>query len=185
MGRDPKVHHTSVVAVAAIALLAAACGSTSTSTTNTTAPTTAAPAPATTAGPAPTTTAASAPTTTAATTTTVTPPTTVLVPPAPANLTHGGEAVGVYLKVIEESESSGNFFEDFADVTAAVEAMGYFAGFGDLGCDGGAQEGLSLPEGDYLGSAVYFSTVEDAETFATIYGEEIVGIATVRTGCLD
>lgn len=93
--------------------------------------------------------------------------------------------MGVYLKVIEEADSSGDFRDDFADVVDAVEAMGYFAGFGDLGCDEGAQEALGLGEGVWYGASLYFDTETDANLFVAAYPDEVVGIATIVTFCLD
>jgi len=91
----------------------------------------------------------------------------------------------VYLKVIEEGESSGSFTDDFADVTAAGEALGYFVGNGELDCDQGAREGLGLGEGAYYGASVYFTSIADAEAFVAAYDGEVVGIAVVTTFCLD
>jgi hypothetical protein len=105
--------------------------------------------------------------------------------PDPADLTHGGDAVAVYLGVIEESAGSGNINDDFADIIAAAGAMGYFAGSGDLGCDHGAAESLGLAAGFYYGVAVYFATVEDANMFVAAYPGEVVGIAEITTFCLD
>jgi hypothetical protein len=169
---------------AVFALVAAACGDDAEVTTTTAAPV--AP-PETEARQAPTTTAVATTSTQATTTTTTAAPTTTEAPalPAQAELTHGGEAVGVYLQVIEEADSSGDFRADFAAVVDDVEAMGYFGGFGDLNCDQGAQEALGLGAGQWYGASLYFETEADAELFVAAYPGEVVGIATVFTYCVD
>jgi hypothetical protein len=87
--------------------------------------------------------------------------------------------------VINQSEVSGNLNDVFADAIAAAEAMGYFAGAGDLGCDQGAAEALGLEDGFYYGVGLYFATMDDAIAFAAAYPGEVVGIANVTTFCLD
>jgi len=100
--------------------------------------------------------------------------------------THGGDAVGVYLGVVEYDAVEGNPADGFADAFAAAEAMGYFVGSGDLACDQGAQDGLGLPaDGYYWAASVLFATVDDANAFVAAYPGDVVGIAEVKTFCLD
>ena len=99
--------------------------------------------------------------------------------------THGGDAVGVYLGVVLQDEATDGMPAEFQDAIDAAKTLGYFAGYSDLACDQGAQEGLGLAEGFYNGVSVLFATVEDANTFAAEYPGDIVGIVEVTTFCLD
>jgi hypothetical protein len=99
---------------------------------------------------------------------------------------HGGDAVAVYLGVVEYDDVEGNPADGFAAAIAAAEAMGYFVGSGDLACDQGGQEALGLPaDAYYWAASVLFATLEDANVFAAAFPEDIVGIAALKTYCLD
>lgn len=99
---------------------------------------------------------------------------------------HGGNAVAVYLGVVEYDAVEGNPADGFADPIAAAESMGYFVGSGDLACDQGGQEALGLPaDAYYWAASVLFATVDDANLFAAAFPGDIVGIAEVTTYCLD
>lgn len=190
---------SSIVPLVALVLTAGACGSSDGVETTVAAATTAAPtteAPTSTAAPTATTdpTATVAPvtttptTTTTSTTTTTAAPTTTTAAPLPEGLVpeHGGDAVAVYLGVVEYDDVEGNPADGFVDAIAAAEAMGYFVGSGDLACDQRAQEALGLPaDGYYWAASVLFATVEDANVFAAAFSGDIVGIVAVKTYCLD
>ena len=127
-------------------------------------------------------------TTSTTTTTTTTSTTTTTLPALPDGLvpTHGGDAVAVYLGVVEYDAVEGNPADGFADAILAAEAMGYFVGSGDLACDQGAQEALELPpDGYYWAASVLFATVDDGLAFAAAFPGDIVAILEVTTFCLD
>lgn len=184
---------SSIIPLLVLMLVTGACGSSDGMASTVVAATSAAPTttPAhttTTTTTAPTTTTTAVPTTTAAPTTTTAAPTTTTAPPLPEELlpVHGGNAVAVYLGVVEYDDVAGNPADGFADAIAAAEAMGYFVGSGDLACDQGGQEALGLPaDAYYWAASVLFGTADDANLFAAAFPEEVAGIAEVNTYCLD
>lgn len=98
--------------------------------------------------------------------------------PSPVSPEHGGRYWAVYLAVGE-----GPDLEDaiaFLTEERAIE----FPGPTDLNCDQGAREVLG-PDAGPLGVAVYFETEDDARAWAESLPGPPVGIAEVRTFCLD
>ena len=181
-----------VALLAAAALVLRACGSADEPATTQAAAattTTAAPATTTTAAPA---TATAAPThhhddssanhnhkTTTTTTTTVPPTTTTFVP------THGNDAVGVYLGVAPprcrhrrhagrvpgcDRHGSRHRILRATQTWPAIKAR---------------LQGLGLADGYYNAVSVLFATMDDATAFADAYPGDVVGIAAVKTYCLD
>ena len=74
---------------------------------------------------------------------------------------------------------------EFQDAIDMAADMGFFAGYSDLACDQGALEGLGLADGYYNAVSVLFATMDDATAFADAYPGDVVGIAAVKTYCLD
>lgn len=102
-------------------------------------------------------------------------------PPASTTIAHGSQVWGAYVAVTSSPEDPA-----VAAASERLEEVGYASGFGagELGCDEGATEALGAPEGSY-GLAVYFDTQADAETFAELWGPELVGTAQVTLFCMD
>jgi len=99
------------------------------------------------------------------------------------NLTHGGPAWGVYLAVATEYDAPA-----LLDASAQVEALGqgYRTGSGTLACDQGAPEALGYePDTDLFTVSLYFADGAAAQRFVDLYEPPVVGIADVRTYCMD
>lgn len=142
--------------------------------------------PATPALPVP---SASAPAATPSATSPVPTPSTSTWPPALQSLEHGGTSWAVYVSVVRLATDGSTGALDQARLAAAVqslEAVGYQAASGPLGCDAGFKEGLGLlPDRDYAGVPLYFATAADAQRFVDLYQPGVVGTVQVQTYCLD
>ena len=98
--------------------------------------------------------------------------------PSPVTAEHGGMYWAVYLAVGEGPE-----LEDA--IAYLTEERGIeFPGPTDGNCDQGAAEALG-PDAGPLSVAVYFDGEEDARAWAETLPGPPVGIAEVRTFCLD
>jgi hypothetical protein len=100
------------------------------------------------------------------------------VQPPEVSPTHGGVVWGLYLAVGPSLDDP-----DMEAATRQAEALGYTPSGGDLACDDGATDALGVDAGS-SGVAVYFASERDAEA-ATQFFDAWVGIARVRTYCLD
>lgn len=99
-------------------------------------------------------------------------------PPSPVVPEHGGTSWAVYLAV-----GKGPELEDA--IAYLTEERGIeLPGPTDIDCDQGAAEALG-PDAGPLGVAVYFETEEGARAWADTLPSPPVGIAEVRTFCLD
>lgn len=97
----------------------------------------------------------------------------------------GDIAFALYAEVIEVSASSGDLDTDFADSIAFFDEVDAVSATGPLDCDEGAVEGLGLDPGDYVFSAAYFESMEDADAFAATYDFPPESVVEVRTFCLE
>jgi hypothetical protein len=94
----------------------------------------------------------------------------------PVTPAHGGEYWGVYLTVTDDPADAERSRQK------AVES-GWPVLSGDLACDEGAAE--QLPVRGSIRVAVYFPVEEEASARAFATREDAVGVARVRTYCLD
>jgi hypothetical protein len=89
----------------------------------------------------------------------------------------------VYLAVATEYDAP-NLLQAEAEVDAL--GVGYRTGRGDMGCDYGAAAALGLdPEAYLYTTSLHFWDEADAQRFVDLFEPEVVGIALVRTYCLD
>jgi hypothetical protein len=98
--------------------------------------------------------------------------------PSPVTPEHGGTYWAVYLAVGEGPE-----LEDAIAYLTEERGVEFF-GPTDVNCDQGAVEALGSRAGP-LSVAVYFDTEEDARAWAETLPGPPVGVAEVRTFCLD
>ncbi|MGH2710428.1 MAG: hypothetical protein ACRDH9_04380 [Actinomycetota bacterium] len=100
--------------------------------------------------------------------------------PEPATTEQGGSFWGVYLAAGEGPE-----LEDAIRYLTEEGGLGLdeFNAGSDIHCDGGARKALG-PVGPLV-VAVYFLTLQDAEAWAATLPAPPLGIAEVRTFCLD
>ena len=155
----------------------------------TSSPTTA-PTPTVTSPPTPTPTAS--PTPSAVPSPTTGPAQTPPSPPAPTPPAptfpeqtapeHGGTRSAVYLAVAYDSADP-----ELAQAQARAREAGYAqVGLGEVSCDQGAREALGLAaDRTYYAVALYFADRPTAQQFVDAYEPGVVGIADVRTYCLD
>lgn len=110
------------------------------------------------------------------------PPPAIVEPPArpqQADITHGNDVWGTYVALVDAFDTPA------ADAASArIAELGYEPSGGEVGCDRGAAEALGVPE-SALVVATYFTTKEDAELFAEMYGPGTLGVAEVTLWCLD
>jgi hypothetical protein len=98
---------------------------------------------------------------------------------------HGSTPWAVYLEVSDDAESPA-----LAAAGQSVIEAGYsdaYYGGGQLGCDQGAPEALGF-SGDAHTVATYFETQAEAQQARAAFearGHEVVGVAHVKTYCLD
>lgn len=104
-------------------------------------------------------------------------------PPPVARLEHGGTYFGVYFEVQQGFDARK---KAITRAERRISALGYEPSVLDINCNPGAREGLGLhPKRDYVAVALYLRTEEQARQFVDAYGGEVVGIAGVKTLCLD
>jgi hypothetical protein len=138
--------------------------------------------------PEPTTPSTTTPTSTTEATTTTTSSTVPPLPEFPAEMgvMHGQPAWGLYLAIAPDGESGA------PQMVAAIQAKadagyGDSGGYSDLGCDQGAAEVLGVDPSSFT-VAAYYETEAIANQAREAFearGTEVVGIAFVRTYCLD
>jgi len=88
---------------------------------------------------------------------------------------------GVYF-VVEESAQDPKVKAAETD----LRNLGFEPSVGGIDCDSGAKEALGLdPSRSYTDVALYFATRSDADGFVTLYDPGVVGMAKVKTFCLD
>jgi hypothetical protein len=98
--------------------------------------------------------------------------------PPPVTPTHGGEYYGVYLAAAPFGAT------ELDEAVRRLDRLGIEAFPGDINCDEGAADRLDLPN-DLAVVAVYFDRPSDAKAWLDRLEPPPLGLARVRTFCLD
>lgn len=110
-------------------------------------------------------------------------------PPA-ADLEHGGNYFGGYFEVVRGTSTHVGRVNARKQKLALTEQEVWGVGFrpsvGDINCNPGAREGLGLDrKRNYVAVSLCFRTEAHAREFVDAYERPVVGIARVKTMCLD